>query len=140
MRHTPYGYKIIDGKAVVDEEKAAQVRKICENYLGGMSFINAAADVGLTMTHCEVKHMIQNSRYLGDSFYPAIITEETARRIEAERARRAKALGRDNRGRKKQPKPMIYKNFSIPRVPEKYQDPIKQAEYAYSLIQSEVSG
>ena len=37
-------------------------------------------------------------------------------------------------------KPTIYKNFSIPRVPEKYQDPIKQAEYAYSLIQSEVSG
>ena len=24
MRHTPYGYEIIDGKAIVDEEKAAQ--------------------------------------------------------------------------------------------------------------------
>lgn len=140
MRHTPYGYKIIDSKAVVDEEKTAQVRKICENYLSGMSFINAAADVGLTMTHCEVKHMIQNGRYLGDSFYPAIITEEIARRIEAERVRRAKALCRDNRGRKKQPRPTIYKNFSIPKVPEKYTNPIKQAEYAYSLIQSEVSG
>lgn len=140
MRHTPYGYEIIDGKAIVDEEKAAQVRKICENYLSGMSFINAAADVGLTMTHCGVKHMIQNSRYLGDSFYPAILTEETARKVEEERVRREKALGRDRRGRKKDPKPTIHKKFSIPRVPEKYTDPIKQAEYAYSLIQSEVSG
>ena len=140
MQHTPYGYDIIGGKAVVNEEQASNIHKICENYLGGMSFISAAADVGLTMSHCGVKRMIQNKKLLGDDFYPAILTEETARQIEDERVRRAKALGRDNRGRKKQPKPTIYKNFSIPRVPKKYDNPIKQAEYAYSLIQSEVNG
>lgn len=140
MQHTPFGYDIIDGKAVINEENAAKLRKICENYLSGMSFISAAADVGLTMNHCGVKRMIQNKRYLGDSFYPAIITEETAHRIEEERLRREKMLGRDGRPHKKVQKAQIFEQFSIPRVPEKYKDPVRQAEYAYSLIKSEVKG
>lgn len=140
MQHTPYGYKIVEGKAVIDEEKAAAVRKICENYLNGMSFVAAAADVGLTMSHCGVKRMIQNKRYLGDNFYPAIITDDTARRIEEERLRREKALGRDKRECKKIKKSLVYTEFSIPRIPRKYKDPIKQAEFAYSLIRSEVKG
>lgn len=138
MKHTPYGYKIVGGKAVVDEEKAAAIRKICDNYLSGMSLIAAAADVGIDMKHCGVKNLIQNKRYTGDSFYPAIITQETARRIEEERLRRAKALGRDNKERRTDKKPIIYTEFSLQRVPVKYKNPVKQAEFAYSLIQSEV--
>ena len=139
MEHTPYGYRIVQGKAVIDDQEAANLRKICENYLSGMSFMKAAADVGITMKHSGVKHMIQNKRYLGDDFYPAILTEETARRIEEERLRREKALGRDRRNRKKVEKPKIATSFTIPRVLEQYADPIRQAEYAYSLIISEVS-
>lgn len=138
MKHTPYGYEIVDGKAVIDEEKADAIRRICENYLSGMSFVAAAADVGIDMKHCGVKHMIQNKRYLGDSFYPAIITQETALKIEEERLRRAKALGRDNKECQIDKKPIIYTKFSLQRVPEKYKNPVKQAEFAYSLIQSEV--
>lgn len=140
MQHTPYGYDIVGGKAVVNEEKAANLYKICENYLNGMSFTAAAADVGLTMNHCSVKRMIQNKKLLGDSFYPAILTEEIARQIEEERVRREKALGRDRRGRKKVEKIKVHTAFSMSRVPMKYDNPIRQAEYAYSLIQSEVSG
>ena len=140
MKHTPYGYEIVDGKAVIDEEKADAIRKICENYLSGMSFVAAAADVGIDMKHCGVKHMLQNKRYLGDSFYPAIITQETALKIEEERLRRAKALGRDNKECQIDKKPIIYTKFSLQRVPEKYKNPVKQAEFAYGLIQSEVDG
>lgn len=35
MKHTPYGYRIIGGKAVVNEEEAEIIRKICDNYLSG---------------------------------------------------------------------------------------------------------
>lgn len=140
MQHTPYGYDIIGGKAVVNEEQASNIHKICENYLGGMSFISAAADVGLTMSHCGVKRMIQNKKLLGDDFYPAILTEETARQIEDERVRREKALGRDKKGHKKVENAKGHTAFSISRVPIKYDNPIKQAEYAYSLVQSEVNG
>lgn len=140
MEHTPYGYRIVNGRAVIDEAEANNLRKICENYLNGMSFINAAADVGIHKTHSGVKNLIQNKRYLGDSFYPAILTEETAKKVEAERIRREQALGRDRRRRKGKSSPAVSTQFSLPRVPAKYKDPVMQAEYAYSLIQSEVSG
>ena len=140
MQHTPYGYDIIGGKAVVNEEQASNIHKIFENYLGGMFFISAAADVGLTMSHCGVKRMIQNKKLLGDSFYPVILTEETARQIEEERIRREKSLGRDQRGHKKVEKVKVHMAFSMPRVPRKYDNPIRQAEFAYSLIKSEMSG
>ena len=68
MEHTPYGYKIVNGKAVIDEDKAAVLRKICDNYLSGMSYVAAAADAGITMKHCGVKRLLQNKKYLGDDF------------------------------------------------------------------------
>ena len=33
MGHTPYGYRIENGKAVIDDAAAAQVRKLYKNYL-----------------------------------------------------------------------------------------------------------
>lgn len=105
-----------------------------------MSFIKAAEDVGLAMSHCGVKRMIQNPRYLGDDFYPAILTKETTDKVEMERIRREKALGRDRRKGKGAPEGTVYAAFSSPKIPLKYDDPIKQAEYAYSLIRNEVSG
>lgn len=139
MRHTPYGYDIVDGKAVVNKEKAEQIRKICENYLSGMSFIAAAQDVGINMSHCGVKHLIQNERYLGDDFYPAILTREMANRIEKERLRREKMLGRDERTKKSLPEAKVFTGFTALKIAQKYKDPIRQAEYAYSQIRNEVS-
>ena len=139
MQHTPYGYVIIDGKAVVDEEKAEQIRKICENYLSGMSFMAAAEDVGLSMSHCGVKRMIQNERYLGDEFYPAILTKETAVQIEKERIRRERMLGRNDRVKKSLPEAKVYARFTALKIAQKYKDPVRQAEYAYSQIRNEVS-
>ncbi len=139
MRHTPYGYDIVDGKAVVNEEKAEQIRKICENYLGGMSFMAAAEYVGLSMSHCGVKRMIQNERYLGDEFYPAILTREIADQIEKERMRREKMLGRNDRVKKSLPEAKVYIGFTALKIALKYKDPIRQAEYAYSQIRNEVS-
>ncbi len=91
------------------------------------------------MSHCGVKRMIQNKKLLGDSFYPPILTEETARQIEEERIRREK-LWDGIEGEKKVEKAKGHTAFSMPRVPVKYDNPIRQAEYAYSLIHSEVSG
>ena len=38
MGHTPFGYRIENGKAVIDEAAAAQVRDLCKNYLGGLPY------------------------------------------------------------------------------------------------------
>ena len=139
MEHTPYGYEIVNGKAVVNKEKAVIILKICENYLNGMSLEKAAGAAGLTMGHCRVKRLLQNKRYLGDDFYPAILSEDLVCRIKEEMLKREKALGRDHRKHKEIKQPIIYSSFSIPRIPPKYKDPCKQAEFAYSLIQSEVN-
>lgn len=133
MKHTPYGYDIVGGAAVINEEQAANLRKLCENYLSGMSFVQAAKDVGLDMKHSGVKRLMQNPRYLGDDFYPAILTAEIAQAVEAERLRRD-ALYKGTRYTKEAVTTVIPTRFSMKRTAPKYQDPIKQAEYAYSQI------
>lgn len=134
MKHTPYGYDIVGGAAVINEEQAANLRKLCENYLSGMSFIQAAKDVGMEMKHSGVKRLMQNPHYLGDDFYPAILTAEIAQAVEAERLRRRDALYKGTRYTKEAVTTVIPTRFSMKRTALKYQDPIKQAEYAYSQI------
>lgn len=133
MKHTPYGYDIVDGEAVINEEQAANLRKLCENYLSGMSFVQAAKDVGLGMKHSGVKRLMLNPRYLGDDFYPAILTAEIAQAVEAERQRRD-ALYKGTRYTKEVVTTVIPTRFAMKHTAPKYQDPIKQAEYAYSQI------
>lgn len=133
MKHTPYGYDIVGGAAVINEEQAANLRKLCENYLSGMSFVQAAKDIGLEMKHSGVKRLMQNPRYLGDDFHPAILTPEIAQAVEAERLRRD-ALYKGTRYKKEAVTTVIPTRFAMKRTALKYQDPIKQAEYAYSQI------
>jgi len=136
--HLPYGYKIENGIAVVCEEEAAQLRKMYEGYLGGLSLMEAAAQVGQSRTHASVKRMLQNPHYLGDDFYPALIDKETFDAFETERIRREKALGRDDRQKKAPdtlPAPTTFRMRKKARV---FNDPYRQAEYVYSLIESEV--
>lgn len=137
MSHVPYGYRIENGKAVIDEEKAAQVRKLYEGYLSGLAYVPAAEAAGLTLYHTGAKKMMQNKRYLGDDYYPAIIDNETFVAAEAERVKRQAKLGRvfDDKPAKVS---KIAKGFKMPKVQMKYDDPFKQAEYVYSLIESEV--
>lgn len=104
-----------------------------------MSFTTAAQDVGLTMSHCGVKRMIQNERYLGDGFYPPILTKEIADQIEKERLRKEKRLGRDERPGKILPEAKVFTEFTALKITQKYKEPIQQAEYPYSQIRNEVS-
>lgn len=135
--HTPFGYRIENGKAVVCEEEAAQIRKLYERYLNGLSLVATAADAGLTMKHTSVKCIMQNPHLLGADFYPAIIDQETYDAFEAERKRREKALGRDKRAKRPieaRPAPTSFRMREALSVND---DPYKQAEFIYSLIESE---
>ena len=134
---TPYGYKIVNGGAVIDEEEAAQVRKIYDGYLGGLSLTGAAKAAGLELKHRSVRIMLENRRYLGDEYYPAIIDPDTFRAFEAERLRREKMLGRDKKQKKAteaKPAPI---RFRLIMPARELSEPYKQAEYIYSLIERE---
>ena len=137
MKHTPYGYDIVGGVAVVNEEQAAVIRQICENYISGMYMTQAARTVGINMNHSGVKRLMLNPRYLGNDFYPAILTPEIAQSVEAERQRR-EALYKGKRYTREEVTVFIPTAFTIRKLSTRYKDPVKQAEYAYSLIESEV--
>jgi hypothetical protein len=137
MPHIPYGYKIVEGKAVVDQMEASKLKELFNAYLSGLSLMDAAEKAGIKRYHATIARMLTNKRYLGDEYYPKIIDRDTFYKVEDEKIRRAKMLGRiwDDK-----PKEEVNKSFrfSMPTPDELYDDPFKQAEYAYSLIESEV--
>lgn len=136
MPHIPYGYEVIDGQVRINEEQARTLRQLYQNYLSGMSLRKAAAAVGLNALHTAVKHILENKRYLGDDFYPAIIEKETFDKAADERIRRATALGRMNYSPKEN-KYRIPTSFRIKDPTKHFEDPKTQAEYLYTLIESE---
>lgn len=136
MGHTPYGYRIENGKAVIDESAAEQVRMLYKNYLSGLSLVNATKFAGLNLQHSSAKRMMRNKHYLGDDFYPAIIDKESFIAVEEELSKRSAMLGRnDRKPDTKVKKPLTV--FRIGDITENYCNPMMQAEYIYSLIESE---
>ena len=89
MGHTPFGYKIENGIAVIDQPAADKLRQLYKNYLSGMSLSKAAT-----------------------------------------------ALGRNNKQTQMR-KLQIPTRFHMGEVTALYDNPVKQAEYLYSLIESE---
>lgn len=126
-----YGYKIIDGKAVVDEQEAEVIINIFNGYISGMSLRDAAINAGKPMVHSMVKRIIRNFCYIGDDFYPAILSRQTFSKANAELIRRAEKHG----SKKRLQPPPIHTEFFLSESTEHYDDPIKQAEYIYSLIE-----
>ena len=126
-----YGYKVENGKIVIAEDEAAIVHCIFQNYLSGMSMRQSAASAGADFTHSSVKKIIQQKRYIGNDFYPAIIDKDIFACANGELLRRASkhACG------KRLKEPPIFKNFVMTVPTEQFDDPIKQAEYIYSLIE-----
>ncbi len=121
---------------MVDANQAAQIRKLYEGYLSGLSLAAAAKEAGLILKHAGVKRLLTNKHYLGDGYYPAIIDQETYDKAEAELQRRAKRLGRLERERKPEEKRIPTKFRMLP-VNKDFADPFEQAAYIYSLIESE---
>ena len=136
MGHIPFGYRIENGIAVVDEESAARLKMLYTNYLSGMALVKAAKEAGIDTYHGTVSKMLANRRYLGDSFYPQIIDVETFHAAQTERKKRAKSLGRDH-FISESPALEVPTEFSIRPALQHFDDPQKQAEYIYSLIESE---
>ena len=97
MGHTPFGYKIDNGIAVIDQPAADKLRQLYKNYLSGMSLSKAASAAGIKTYHGTAKRLMETAHYLGDSFYPAIIDKDTYQKAQEERKRRATALGRNNK-------------------------------------------
>lgn len=137
MGHTPFGYRIEHGKAVIDNEAAEQVKILFQSYLSGDSLTTAAQKAGILTSHAVIGKMLRNARYLGDEYYPAIIDPVTVAAAEAERIKRATKLGRIWEP-KEEAEVIFPTTFRLNEGSQHFDDPFQQAEYAYSLIESEV--
>jgi len=137
MSHIPFGYTIQNGRAVVNKEEGVKIEKLFEAYLSGLSLTEAAKNAGIKRCHTSIAKMLADKRYVENKFYPPIISRDTFEEVQLERRRRAEVLGRifDHKGNGQK-----YLNFRFyASMPDKiYDDPFQQAEYAYSLIRSEV--
>ena len=136
MGHTPYGYRIENGAAVINEAEAECVRRIFDNYISGMSLREAASAAGHPLVHSTVKRMLTKKYYCGDDFYPAIIDISTFHTANNELKRRADNKNQTGKTRRIIPKPETEFTFSPPLT--QYDDPYEQAQYLYSLIESKV--
>lgn len=126
-----YGYEIKDGKAIIEEKEALVIRMIFENYLSGMSLTAAAKNAGVEMVHGTVRAIIRRKHYIGDGYYPQIVEKDIFARANGELLRRA-SKHFSGMIRKKVP---VFKDFIMNTPAKQYEDPIKQAEYLYSLIE-----
>ena len=134
MGHTPYGYKIVNGMAVIDEIEGAAVRKLYEGYLSGLGLQAAADEAGIVVNHCQAKRMMLNKKYLGTDYYPALVSEDIMEQVKAELTRRAGKLGRVFEP-KEQDLPIVPTRFQFGKEEMSFDNPFLQAQYMYELIE-----
>lgn len=102
-----------------------------------MSLTDAAKNAGIETYHGTANRLLTNSHYIGDDFYPAITDKNTFALAAQEIHKRADKLGRTNKIPKASTK-YAPTHFSIKKANDTFPNPFKQAEYIYSLIESEV--
>ena len=136
MGHIPYGYRIINGKAVIDEQAAEQIKNLFQSYLTGDSLAKAAKKANIKIFHAGIGRMLENKHYLGDEYYPVIIEPDMFANAKLERVKRAEKLGRIHEP--KENKEVVYPStFHFNEGRKQFDDPFEQAEYTYILIESE---
>ena len=101
-----------------------------------MSLSKASSAAGIKTYHGTAKRLMETAHYLGDSFYPAIIDTPTYKRANAELTARATTMGRLNKTTLL-PTKTAPTGFTIGEITNHFPDPFKQAEYLYTLIESE---
>ena len=80
--HMPIGYKMMDGRIVLDKEKAEVVKEIFINYIKGSSLIKIAQELTTagfpnannkpSWNHGSVGRILENIKYMGDAIYPHV--------------------------------------------------------------------
>lgn len=102
--HMPIGYKMINGNIEIDEEQAKTVKTIFEEYTEGKSMLAIAkkltekgifnANKKTNWNHGSVGKILQNVKYMGDTYYPKLIDESDFEKVQIQRKEREIKLGK----------------------------------------------
>ena len=87
-----YGYQIVHGDLVIQEEERLTVQNVFTTYLAGLSYqaladrMNAdnipfSQESPLWNKH-KIKRMLENPRYAGENGYPSIIDQDTFQQVQ----------------------------------------------------------
>ena len=96
-RTQPFGYRMEQGKVLIDPDESRWVVYIYEQYIHGASFKNLSDTLGGTGIHYDVdkpwnKNMVarilQDRRYIGYGEYPKIIDDCTFHRVDQKRSKK----------------------------------------------------
>lgn len=134
MTHVPFGYRIVDGIAIIEETEAEKVKILFEEYLKSKSMMAAAKYAGIEKTHSSIGRILKNRIYIGSNFYPSIIDKEIFSEVQALRDKNAIEQNRKKSKNKIERTPVSFK-YIIKKIDKKFDNPFKQAEYAYGQIE-----
>ena len=127
----PYGYEIVDGKAVPHPVESKKLQVFFDRYvIHGDSVAAAAAMAGIQMAKESCRRMLTNPIYLGTDYYPQLITPDLMEKAkQAMTAKRKGYVGR--KGSRLKPIPVRTQFTSIPgKAPE-----TNRASWLYDQIQ-----
>ena len=104
QRHMPLGYRMIGGKIFIVPEQAELVKEVFQAYSEGKSMYQLAkrlteqgalnANHKPVWNHGTVGKILENRRYLGDEFYPALVEPELFYKVQERRKEKSRELGR----------------------------------------------
>lgn len=104
QRHMPLGYRMAGGKIVIDSEQAGIIKGIFQEYSEGASLYQLArklteqgalnANHKPVWNHGTVGKILENRKYLGDEFYPALVEPGLFYKVQERRKEKSKELGR----------------------------------------------
>ncbi|PKM67310.1 MAG: recombinase [Firmicutes bacterium HGW-Firmicutes-2] len=104
QRHMPLGYKMVNGTVQIHEEHAAVVKRIFTDYIAGKSMQTIAKELTDTRiynankkpnwSHTSVGKILQNKKYIGDTFYPQLVEKHIFEQAQERRKKTAKRFNR----------------------------------------------
>ena len=105
QRHMPFGYKIVEGAVSIEPEKADIIRKMFNDFVAGISLKQMAKDLTQmkvsnangkpSWNHGSIGKILSNCKYIGNDFYPPIITEKVFNSVKVLREEKNTQLGRN---------------------------------------------
>ena len=93
----PYGYRIRDGKAVIEPQEAERLKCYFQYYLDGETMAEAARMAGLTCSKGTYPNLFRRPEYVGDAYYPGLIEPAYQKLLVREWERRRAASPRVRR-------------------------------------------
>ena len=88
MAYIPYGYKVEDGRAVIDPEEKERLMRFFTLFLEHHPLCECVRESGVERSDQGAKQLFSKRQYLGTDFYPPMITHDLFNRLQHELRRR----------------------------------------------------